>query len=142
MCPKNGFFINQSIKSQNKDFWALTPSFLRFCPNKKNWNIFFNYFEQLLLHTFCPQIIFIFPFPIGITEISEKKQFDPLKLSGTQIFLVGYLYRSVIPHHRKKINNQRGYTFIFLRFLIWSFFWNSLYCFILNFYVLLIFFVN
>ena len=100
-----------------------------------------NHFEKLLLHTFCPQMIFIFPFPSGITEISEKKQFDPLKLSATRIFLVGYLYRSVIPHHRKKIENRRGYTsFFFSFFLFGRFFWNTLYFFYLYFFIFYYFF--
>ena len=59
--------------------------------------------------------MFIIPFPIGI-------RFDPLKLSATLIFLVGYLYRSVILHHRKKLKIKVGLPSFFLSFLIWSFF--------------------
>ena len=62
-----------------------------------------------------------------------KKQFDPFKL----IFLVGYLYRSVILHHRKNIETWGGIPSFFL---IWSFFWNSLYFFYLNFVIFCYFF--
>ena len=72
-------------------------------------------------------------------DFGKKKQFDPLKLSATWTFLVGYLYRSVIPHHRKNIENQSGYTFIFLSFLIWSFFFGRPCIFFVFFFI---YFIN
>ena len=62
--------------------------------------------------------MFIIPFPIGI-------QFDPLKLSATLIFLVGYLYRSVILHHRKKLKIKGGLPSFFLKFFDLVFFFGT-----------------
>ena len=102
---------------------------LIFCQIKKIWNIDLNYFEQLLLYTFCPQIIYIFSYPMGITEISEKNSLTPSKLSAPKYFW-WVIFIGVLSHINKKNENQRGYTFIFLSFLILSFFWNTLYFFV------------
>ena len=52
--------------------------------------------------------LYIFSFFPSLYELQiiRKKQVGPLKLSRTRIFLVGYLYGSVIPHHRKKMGER------------------------------------
>ena len=109
--PKNGFFINQSIKKK-KEFWALTPSFLRFRQNKKKLE-HLNHFEKLLLHTFCPRLFSFFPSLQELQRFRKKNQFDPLKLSATRIFW-WVIFIGVLSHiTEKKIENRRGYTSIF-----------------------------
>ena len=101
-----------------------------------------NYFEQLLLHTFCPQIIFIFPSPIGITEISEKKNsLTPLSYQRPEYFwwVIFIVVLSHITENKSKIRG--GIPLFFFSFLIWSiFFWNILYFFKFFLYILYNFF--
>jgi hypothetical protein len=132
------FFIDWLMKNP-----FLGPSSLiwDFAKIKKIWNINRNHFEKRLLHTFCPQMIFIFPFPYrNYRDFGKKTSLTPLNYRRPEYFW-WVIFIGVLSHITEKKSKIGGvYLHFFLVFLIWWFFLNTLYFFNLDFFIFYYFF--
>ena len=79
------FIINQSI-SQNQGFDPYLPHFWDFAKIEKINNCNLEHIEQLLFHTFYPQMIFIFQLTVENTGLSGKTTVKSTKIPSPMQF--------------------------------------------------------